>query len=777
MRLVRMARQGQVTEFNTFVKGLYTEASPLTYPEGTAIDIDNFVLNRDGSVSRRLGIDLEPNYSRVGTGLSPSLIWLARSVFVWDNVFGDASVKYLVVQIGNVLKFFDLTREPLSGSVISSYTVTGNSGKERFGFAQVDGVLVVATGSPELLAFDKSTILGLQPTTFRLKIRDVFGVQDGVDDFYDWRTPENVSKRQRGTAKPDTRHLYNMRNMTWAPLRYSSTFTLLSDPIQLFRNEAGEDVWPCYADNVNSALYPDANNSLDRNTDRFYAKNLLANPVGNFEAPAGYFVIDLLDRGASRYKELLALSSDTDRYTYLPEEGVLPTDRTPDGAKVVASYAGRMWYAGFSGKVIGGDRHSPRLSSYIMFSQLVEDLSDLGNCHQKGDPTSRDFSELLDTDGGFIRIDEAYNIKAMVPVGGNLVIMAENGIWAVLGGSGYGFTATDYKVVKVSDQGTVSSGSIATVDNTVLYWSEEAIYQISPNELGDLVAQDLSSNVIGSVYRDIGTKSKEYCSALYDSFQKKITWLYDTDSYTKPSKELVLDLGLGAFYKFSYAQSVAKPVAVFESPPFKTVNTVNNIIAGTDNVLVGTSQVVYDDLVELDSTSETNYLTLFGDGSEVEISFAKIYNDKFLDWYSLGGVGTDAGAYMVTGYISGGDYQRNKQVPYVTFHFNRTEKGFEEVDGDIVPTNQSSCKVQAQWEWSDSATSGRWGREFQAYRYKRHYIPESVNSAYDYGLSTIVTKNKIRGKGRVVSFLIKTEPEKDCQLLGWSMFSDMAGGV
>ena len=41
-------------EYNTFVKGIITEASALTYLENSSIDEDNFVLNRDGSRQRRV---------------------------------------------------------------------------------------------------------------------------------------------------------------------------------------------------------------------------------------------------------------------------------------------------------------------------------------------------------------------------------------------------------------------------------------------------------------------------------------------------------------------------------------------------------------------------------------------------------------------------------------------------------------------------------------------------------------------------------------------------
>jgi hypothetical protein len=40
---------------------------------------------------------------------------------------------------------------------------------------------------------------------------------------------------------------------------------------------------------------------------------------------------------------------------------------------------------------------------------------------------------------------------------------------------------------------------------------------------------------------------------------------------------------------------------------------------------------------------------------------------------SYDNVGVDAPAYLLTGYLSGGDYQRNKQIVYMTAHFKKTE--------------------------------------------------------------------------------------------------------
>lgn len=162
----------------------------------------------------------------------------------------------------------------------------------------------------------------------------------------------------------------------------------------------------------------------------------------------------------------------------------------------------------------------------------------------------------------------------------------------------------------------------------------------------------------------------------------------------------------------------------------------------------------------------------------VPFQFATYRDTDFVDWVSQDGVGRDAPAFMLTGYSPGQDFQRNKQVPYVTFHLLKTESGFKENElGDIVPVNESSCLVQAQWNWANSAASNRWGKKFQAYRKKRLYMPTGVGDPYDDGEKVVSTKNKLRGKGKVLSLLIETEPGKDLQLIGISSVLGMANNV
>ena len=252
-------------------------------------------------------------------------------------------------------------------------------------------------------------------------------------------------------------------------------------------------------------------------------------------------------------------------------------------------------------------------------------------------------------------------------------------------------------------------------------------------------------------------------------------------SPVEDTKELVLDVALSAFYKntISTVSSVSPNVVAYvEVPPFKVGEVENPVVDGGVLVVDNTIQVLDSEEVLLDGLREVVYLTLLDTSPTITYTISKYSDRDFIDWISFDGVGVDSPAIMITGYNGGNDFQRNKQAPYVTFHFQKTEDGFSTDElGDIYPTHESSCLVQSQWEWSNSEVSGRWGREFQAYRQKRAYIPENDNDSFDNGFSVVNTKSKLRGKGKVLSLQIKTEPTKDCKLLGWSMITSVAGNV
>jgi hypothetical protein len=129
-------------------------------------------------------------------------------------------------------------------------------------------------------------------------------------------------------------------------------------------------------------------------------------------------------------------------------------------------------------------------------------------------------------------------------------------------------------------------------------------------------------------------------------------------------------------------------------------------------------------------------------------------------------VGVDAFAYLVTGAVTAGDSSVYKQIPYLTLHYVRTEKG---VSSSLVPLNQSSCFVQSQWDWANTANSNKWSSFFQGYRQRKAYLADGSDDIYDTGFELVTTKNKIRGRGRAFALRMETEPLKDCQIVGWSI--------
>ena len=70
---------------------------------------------------------------------------------------------------------------------------------------------------------------------------------------------------------------------------------------------------------------------------------------------------------------------------------------------------------------------------------------------------------------------------------------------------------------------------------------------------------------------------------------------------------------------------------------------------------------------------------------------------------------------------------------------------------------------------TNSASGGRWSSEREYYRLNRLHLAELSSEEYDDGFPVVVTKGKLRGKGKVVSLKFSTSPGKDCRLQGWTM--------
>lgn len=748
-------------EVNNFTKGLITEASPLNFPENAYIDGVNYETDRKGLISRRLGIDYEDSYVKRATPtLSADVSTVKLSTFKWTNVSGNSENDFLVVQIENTLQFYNLSESVLSNAGYkASLLISSFPTNVSYTFASLEGVLIVAAG------VDTFAVVSYDGTSFsvtydRIKTRDLWGVE--VTEVTQYETDPTY----RGSVY-DQKHWYNLQNQSWGVPRRNSVGAYV-DPLIQYYNDLG--VYPSNSEAVWAGLqFQPVTGGVT--FERIYT-NLYTELLGaSVKSAKGYYIIDALNRGASRTSEFV---NNKNKYsaTLSVASVSLPSDITSGGAKIVTDYAGRIWYGGFEGEVTGGDSHSPNYSNFLFFSQIIRDKTGFSKCYQAGDPSSREETEVIETDGGYLRISGAKNIISMVVLDSSLIVICDNGVWAITGGSDYGFTATSYKVDKLSTFGGLGPGSVVAEGNRIFFWSTDGIYVIAKDQYGSLVVDNITVKTIQTFYNNIPAVSKLEAIGTYDQSDKKIRWLYKQGTrFTSGSatNELILDTTLSSFTVFeifNISPNTAEVVSCFAAQPFETGVADSLVFSSVDQVLSSTDDVIVEEAIKVDSLQSVRYLVLVKGSLTNSVTFAHYKNQQFLDWESENAEGIDAAGYFLTGAQTAGDSSVAKQVPYLTMHFKRTE---ENVGADLVPLKQSGCFFRVQWSFSDTINSKKWSPLQQAYRYRRAKYVEDALDTYDTGFELITSKSKVRGRGPAFALYVTTEPLKDCQIYGWNV--------
>lgn len=752
-------------EISSFAKGFITEASPVNFPEGALSSVINFEINKDGTIDRRLGMDIEEGTVEIDSFITPSNISSTNiSTFVWPNVSGINDQEFLVIQSGEYLLFIDNTKSSITSSeyVGNLYLEVGRNFK--MAFTSVNGKLIATLPSGRIAVIEYSEgVFNYYIDT--LKIRDLFGVSVVIDD-------KDLSSEKYIAFRPTTgssEHFYNLRNQTFGLSKRVSTGGA---------DNVSND--PAAATYVISSAYPSNSDSIwtgvyfsTPKDEVFDVIKMNDSKDGKVSSPKGFFIIDALRRGSSRL-EAWQINQTEQGFTELPVAS-LPADITPEGASVLAEHAGRVFFGGFSGEIMDGDNNSPSLSSYVFFSQLVKRTPDVFKCYQEGDPTGRADSDIIDTDGGFIRISGAKKILALQPLNETLLVFADNGVWAIRGGADYGFSAKNYNVIKICSYGLRASTPLVNEGGAVFFWSVDGIYVISKNQYGDLVADNITDTSIKSFYDEINVTPSNYVRAIYDKTQRKIRWLYNLNPANTGEdlvRELIFDVVLKCFYVLEIKRTISNEIAIvdfFNTPPFSISTIIESIVADSVPVNANSTSVVIETEVRQTGVKTVKYLALKYTPTSILFTFSSYFNNTFRDWKAVDDVGSDAKAEFTTGIVTAGDSAIQKQIPYLVSHFRRTESGFELIGNDIVPKNQSSCLIRSQWDWANTVNSKKWSSVFQAYRYPRFYIPVDIDDTFDTGFELITTKNKIRGRGRAFCFNVQTEQDKDCRMVGWSL--------
>lgn len=732
-------------EVSSFSKGLITEASPLTYPDNASLVDENNVLNKDGSRQRRLGLTFEsPNTLRNYTGDVVGGFQPMISTHLWKNPNKTGAYDIVVVQTSNKLRFFkadktSISTNELNGGVASNlpadYTV-----ETKISVASLLGNLVVTYGAQNVLiyTYNESTQL-VSYDIVNLKVRDLFGID----------TPYAVNQAVSGVTLPLVpanqtliNHVYNLRNQGFPSVVQTSETadgsgaTGAFDPILLERNaNPGPNhilapdtlVWWRYKTSSASSIANIGNYSI-------FSVYKDLSPGTNLTyyttpAPKGAAVLDLFNRSVSRQAFVDSLLNANPLL-------LLPMDTSSGGVTQVATFAGRYFYTVKETSLSGGDKNTPKLSNMILFSQTVKTTNEINKCYSISDPTSEyDFSPLA-TDGGFIVIPDAGTILKLAPLGASLFVFATNGVWEIFGGEG-GFSALNVNVVKTSTIGALSANAVVSSESILTYWAAGGIHLINIDPVNNRGASvNISISTIQSLFLAIPDSEKIKVTGVFDEVGRKLRWLYNETVTIWPpifKNELIFDADLRAFY--------------------------TNRIPPTPPTGFGIIGAV--------ALPEIRYLIGYNvaPSNAVNYSFGSYKDTTFYDFSSY-----DPPALLVTGYLTGQAGSLSKQVKSLETHLKRTETGFhDDGSGNIVFTNPSGCVVTPQWEWTNSAAAGKWGKPMQMYRLQRPYYPSGVSDPFDYSYTVITSKTSLRGRGRALSLKFQSEPGKDMRILGWGL--------
>jgi hypothetical protein len=724
-----MAVQASVKDAFTFVGGLNTEGGYFLTPENSYKEGTNVTPKLDGSIERRTGLDYESGYTLYASAIDASQkdLW-AFTTGVWTTVAGNGNLDFIVVQTGPILHFYNNATSVVSASKLSftvdlsNYKAAGNleiEGTAVCSFASTYGKLIVTSQNtkPIAITYDVSTAT-ISVEAINLQVRDFKG-KPLINNSGNL-IPIDVEYTQAEWTALGVNILdvvYNLENQGWTTTQIDAYKT------------ANADKYPA---NTKSWIYGKDSNDV------FSPSFLNKQDFGNSPAPKGRFILDAFAN-----------------VTYAP--------------KGCSFFAGRVWYAGMP---------SSELLGTVYFSQVLTDISKAGNCYQTNDPTSEVLSDLEDDDGGTIEIPEAGEIVFLQPLGRGLMVLATNGVWFI-SGIDQGFKATNYAVERVSTVGCSASKSVVVVEDTMLYWSTGGVYVLQPTNAIEYTAKNASDQAIKSFYQSIPTLGKLYAEGSYNSSDKLIYWLY-SDVFTSNTSDgrynknsiLALDLQLNAWYWYQLDTTTGViPVSIETTKETTTVSEEYNVISGTNEVIAGTDDVIASipttsgtrkdfKVLSLHPVTNNNYSITFADFSNVREN-----TTRFKDWYTFNNVGVEKEAYFITGYNMGGNGPaRTKTGQYLNVFMKRTETAF---DVNANPLNQSSCKMQVRWDFTDNSFPGKWAPEVQVYRQLRPFFV-NPGAPFDDGYPLVITKNKLLGRGKAAQFKFRSEPGMDMKIVGWT---------
>ena len=117
--------------FFTFVKGIITEATGVTYPENAMVDGSNVDIASSGICQRRFGLNYENNYNLLTPTFTEDEITSNAITFhEWRAVKGNGAVNFWLIQIGTRILWGDMMDTSFSAGYQGEFDLDSAAGIE-----------------------------------------------------------------------------------------------------------------------------------------------------------------------------------------------------------------------------------------------------------------------------------------------------------------------------------------------------------------------------------------------------------------------------------------------------------------------------------------------------------------------------------------------------------------------------------------------------------------------------------------------------------------------
>jgi len=810
--------------------GLNTEINELNFPDGFTRDEENYELLVDGSRRRRKGLATESGAGAAHT-VATFAAGDKSQAYIWTNAGGDPDKKILCFRSGSTIHFADADETVSDGwasgniSFLPFYSpaaTTANVNKNSVSFSSGRGYLFVS--GPYIKSFyvtyDQDTG-AFSSTEISLRVRDFGDLDDGVAVAYEPATLTETHRynlRNRGWRE-DRITQYDVdlskfpsKNAIWhkgyertyagsiaeadgtrgwnstkleneafgsssAPRGslfidpYNSTFgygsgasgtgAVIATTISTWTQVADGDDWTVTLTTADAhGLTPGDEFTIDGN--QFIYQFTLPEGIGNsgpvtgsldgnwtadpLPAPTGgatpntitftyeSFHADLFNNYTGGFtSQYEALGSIDGSGTSLARASGAEHG---DSFDAIEFHAGRIFYGGMKNQ---------EFADTIVFSQVAQTQEQFGRCYQEADPTDENFNALVATDGGTIVIPGMGGVLNLVSVRNSLIVIARDGVWEISGGQRGVFTADGYSVRKLTTLGGSSADGYSKIEDTLVYSGPGGMMLIAPNQYtGQLEVQNAIEQTIQTLWNQVADAEQENCSMVYDDSIRRLYVLYGSDgaSVDGVNTMLVFDVKSSAWAKYT-----------FNRPS-------NNVL------LCGFA------IPNADDSSNNKKVKFVYQASTTTVQIADFDQTTFDDWDGNNG----PLPYLVFGHDGIGDWQRRRQAPVITVFSKRTETGYTAAGGGFDPVNESSTLMSAYWDWTDDPITGKGGATYpdttakasgqqQVYRHTRQFVPSGVNDVDGYPV--VVTRNKVRGRGRSLQLRFDGAEDKDSHILGF----------